>query len=376
MKKVAALLLVLCMLWTAVPVLGEEEGPGGNWYMSLADVTLGYILLNEDGTAVVNLAAQEDITGTWTADGGTVTIVVGDEPVDFAYDGSSLQNDMLPLSMTREEGRLPMDVISKMMNGEEYELPEGMTEADVTMIAINFINEYSKIAAAASEQEQDGGDTTTAEPAAQAQEGVITFDKSTFKVTESYSGFRGNYIARIKNENDYPLFVTGGTLQVFDEEGKLVGTADYLSRSGSKYLEPGETSFVSMNVDLESDGKYTFEANIETKTDSWRSTDVAVKAENPGFVKVEGEYNSDLMEVTVINEADVPVAGIQAVLVLIDADGDLLDIDTQDLYRNALGGNSSITLVSTVDDRVKKYYEANGFEPVAVEAYAWVENDD
>ena len=131
-----------------------------------------------------------------------------------------------------------------------------------------------------------------------------------------------------------------------------------------------------MNVDLESDGKYTFEANIETKTDSWRSTDVAVKAENPGFVKVEGEYNSDLMEVTVINEADVPVAGIQAVLVLIDADGDLLDIDTQDLYRNALGGNSSITLVSTVDDRVKKYYEANGFEPVAVEAYAWVENDD
>ena len=375
MKKVAALLLVLCMLWTAAPALGEEGGPGGNWYMSLADVTLGYILLNEDGTAVVNLAAEEEITGTWTADGEIVTIVAQGQPVDFTYDGSSLQSDLLPLSLTREEGRLPMDVISKMMNGEEYELPEGMTEADVTTIAMNFLTEYMKLMEESSEQ--DGGESpaATEEPAAQ-QEATITFDKSTFKVTESYSGYRGTYIARIRNENDYPLFVTGGSMQVFDAEGKQVAEATYLSRSGSKYLEPGETSFVSMYVDLENDGEYTFQASVETKTESYRSTDFAVTASDPAFVKVEGEYNSDLMKVTVTNEADVPLGGIQAILVLVDADGNLLDVDTEDLYRNELGAHSSITLVSSVDDRVKKYYEANGLEPVAVEAYAWVENDD
>ena len=101
-----------------------------------------------------------------------------------------------------------------------------------------------------------------------------------------------------------------------------------------------------------------------------------MKVTDPVFVKVEGEYNSDLMKATVTNEGDTPMAGIQMVLVLVDADGNLLDLDTQDLYRNELGAGSSITLVSTVDDRVKKFYEANGFEPVAVEAYAWVENND
>ena len=122
MKKFTALLLALCMLLAVVPVLGEE-GPAGNWYMTLADVTLGYILLNEDGTAVMNVASQDEISGTWTADGDTVTITAQGQPVDFAYDGSSLKSDLFPLSLGREQGRLPMDVLSKMMSGEEYELP-------------------------------------------------------------------------------------------------------------------------------------------------------------------------------------------------------------------------------------------------------------
>ena len=86
MKKITALLLALCMLLAITPVLAEE-GPGGNWYMSLADVTLGYILLNEDGTAIVNVASQEDIAGTWTADGNTVTISdVAGEKTMYEYE--------------------------------------------------------------------------------------------------------------------------------------------------------------------------------------------------------------------------------------------------------------------------------------------------
>ena len=376
MKKITALLLALCMLLAITPVLAEE-GPGGNWYMSLADVTLGYILLNEDGTAIVNVASEEDIAGTWTADGNTVTITAQGQPLDFTFDGTSLSSEMFPLSLSREEGRLPMSVISKMMSGEEYELPEGMTELEMTTIAMNFVAEYTKIMEAASNQGGDEtGTTGTTEPAPQAEAPIVTIEKSTFRVNESYSGFRGTYIARIKNENEVPLFLTGGNMQVFDGEGNQVAEASYLSRTGSKYLEPGETSFVSMYVDLESDGEYTYQANIETKTESYRSTDHAVKVTDPVFVKVEGEYNSDLMKATVTNETEAPVAGIQAVLVLVDADGNLLDIETQDLYRNELGANSSITLVSSVEDRTKKFYEAQGLTPTTVEAYAWVENDD
>lgn len=376
MKKLTALLLALCMLLAIVPALGEE-GPAGNWYMTLADVTLGYIFLNEDGTAAMNVASSEEIQGTWTADGNTVTITAQGQPVDFVYDGASLQSDMFPINLTREEGRLSMDILSKMMSGEEYELPEGMTELDLTTIAMNFMAEYTKIMEAASSQGgEETGATDTAEPAPQAEAPIVTIDKSTFRVNESYSGFRGTYIARIRNDNEVPLFLTGGSMQVFDGEGNQVAEATYLSRTGSKYLEPGETSFVSMYVDLENDGDYSYQANIETKTESYRSTDYAVKVTDPAFVKVEGDYNSDLMKATVTNEAEAPVAGIQMVLVLVDADGNLLDIDTQDLYRNELGAGSSITMVSSVEDRTKKFYEAQGLTPTAVEAYAWVENDD
>ena len=89
MKKITALLLVLCMLLAAVPAMGE--GPSGNWYMTLADVSLGYILLNEDGTANLNIASQTEITGTWTMDGDSVTITAEGEPLTFAYDGTSLK---------------------------------------------------------------------------------------------------------------------------------------------------------------------------------------------------------------------------------------------------------------------------------------------
>lgn len=377
MKKLTAMLLALCMLLAVVPALGEGESAAGNWYMSLADVTLGYILLNEDGTAVVNIASEDDIPGTWTQDGATVTITAQNQPIDFAFDGTSLSSPMFPLSLTREEGRLPLNVISAMMAGEEYTLPEGMTELDMTTIAMNFVAEYTKIMEQASDTEGTGdtGASVAEQPAA-TEAPIVTIEKSTFLVAESYSGYRGRYIARIKNENDVPLFLTGGSMQVFDKDGNQVAEASYLSNTGSKYLEPGETSFVSMYADLESDGEYTYQANIETKTESYRSTDVALKTSDPVYVKVEGEYNSDLIKATVINETDAPLAGIQMVMVLVDADGNLLDLETQDLYRNELGAGSSITLVSSVDDRIRAFYQTNGLEPVAVEAYAWVENDD
>ena len=376
MRKITALLLALCMLLAVVPVL-SEEGPVGNWYMTLADVTVGYIMLNEDGTAIVNFSYEEDADGNWTIDGDTVTITAQDQPVEFTYDGSSLTSELFPLPLVRENGKIALNVMSKMINGEEYELPEGITELEASTIAMNFMAESMKLMG--EESDSTDGETdivNTPEPAAQAERVIVTIEKGTFKVTESYNGFRGSYIARIKNENDVPLFLTGGSLQVFDEEGNQIAESSYLARTGSKYLEPGETSYVYMYVDLESDGEYSYQANIETKTESYRSTDYAVKVTDTAFVKVEGEYNSDLMRATVINESENPVAGIQTVLVLVDADGNLLDIDTQDLYRNELGANSSITLVSTVDDRTKKFYEAQGFTPATVEAYAWVENDD
>ena len=149
MKRITALLLALCMLLAITPVLSEDS-PAGNWYMTLADVTAGYILLNEDGSAVVSMPSQEDMQGTWTGDEKTVTITINEQGLDFAYDGASLTSDQFPLALTREEGKMPITVVASMMNGEEYTLPEGMTDIEAAAIVMNFMAEYTKILGAGS----------------------------------------------------------------------------------------------------------------------------------------------------------------------------------------------------------------------------------
>ena len=386
MKKITALLLALCMLLAAVPALGE--GPSGNWYMTLADVSLGYILLNEDGTANINIASQVAATGTWTVDGDNVTITAEGAPLTFVYDGTSLKSDAFPLSLGREEGRLPMEVLVKMMSGETYELPEGMTESEMTTIGLNFVTEYAKIMGSNNESRDSGepagepADEPTAEPVADAtveppvpKDAAVTILKGTFKVIESYSGFRGVYIAKVQNNNDIPLSITSGSLKVIDASGNQAGEATYLSTCGSKYLEPGEISFISMQADLEENGNYTYEATIETRTESYFGTDNIVKLDAPVYRKAEGN-GRDTMRVTVINDSEDPLPSIEVVYVLEDADGNLLDLSTESLFRHELGANSTITLVTSVDSKVLEFCAANGIEPTTVEAYGWVENRD
>ena len=370
MKRITALLLALCMLLAITPVLSEDS-PAGNWYMSLADVTLGYILLNEDGSAVVNIASQEDMQGTWTGDGETVTITINGEGLDFAYDGASLSSSQFPLALTREEGKLPMTLIASVMNGEEYTLPEGVTDLEVMSIAMNFMAEYTKIVQNMGGESSIGGTDGGAAPSGSAKATVL---KENFKIVESYSGYNGLYIAKIKNETESPMFVTDGSMQLTDKDGKTVGEAKYMYPTGSQYLEPGEVTFVAMQADLEEDIEVNVAKHVDTKFDSYQDTDFAVTVENPTYVKGTGEYDNDTMRVTVVNDSDEPLAGIQAVLVLEDADGNLLFITTESLYRYELGPHSSLTLVSSVDNKIRDYCTKNGIEPTTVEAYAWVEN--
>ncbi len=370
MKKLTAMLLALCLLLAAVPALGEDFS--GTWYMVLAEVTAGWFELNADGTLTAEVPGMEETAaGTWTADDASVTITIEDSPMTFAWDGEKLFNEQLPIPVVREAGKVSLDLVQKYMNGEEYELPEGMTDMELLSLAMTFAAEIQALSGST-----DSGETS-AEPAAEpaaSEAPNVTIVNGTFMVTESYSGFRGTYIARIRNDNDVPLFVTGGNLKVKDEAGSEVGKAEYLSSCGSKYLEPGEVSFVSMQADLEANGNYTYEAAIESSTESYRSTDKKVTAEDPVLKKAES-YEGDTMRVTVINDADAPLPHLNVVFVLEDADGNLLQLSTDSLYRHELGANSTITMVTTVDSKIAEYCEANGVEPTTVEAFAWVEND-
>ena len=143
MKKLTALLLALCMMIAAVSALAESAV--GSWYMTLADVTMGSIVLNEDGTAVFNMIGSEEMTGTWTEEENAVTVTIQNDPLTFAYDGTTLSSEQFPLPLAREEGKLAMDLLTKVMNNEEHELPEGMTEEDLTTMVMNFLGEFTNL---------------------------------------------------------------------------------------------------------------------------------------------------------------------------------------------------------------------------------------
>ena len=375
MKKLTAMLLALCMLLAAVSALGEDFS--GTWYMSMADVSLGSFVLNEDGTAEISMAGQDPSTGTWAVDGDTVSITIGGEPAEFTYDGSGLVSDKIPIPLSREEGKLSMDLITKMMNGEEYELPEGMTEIELMTIAMNFLAEYAKITesgkSTGSGESTETGDGQTEAPAPQ-EEPDITLLAESFKVIESYNGFRAVYIAKIQNDTSVPLYVSDGSMKVFDAAGETTGEATYLYTCGSKYLEPGEISFVSMQADVTGEDYASWEKTIEVKTKSYYSADKALTLKDPKF-ELDLAYGNSTMRATVVNDTGDVLKGLNVIFVLEDAEGNLLDLTSESIYRHELGVDSSITMISSVNSRVMDFCQKNGIEPSVVEALAWVDVD-
>ena len=377
MKKLTAILLALCLLLAAVPALGEDFS--GTWYMVLAEVTAGQFDLNADGTATAQMPGQEEtFTGSWTADDASVTITIDGSPLTFAWDGEKLFSDKLPIPVVREAGRVPMDLIQKYMGGEEYELPEGMDEAELLSIMVNFAAETQALSGSV------GSDETPAEPAAEpasepaaepaaepAGEAKLDVVGEKFFVAESYNGFRAYYTVKLQNNTSAPVYLKGCNLIVTDAEGNTVAEEKYFASTGSKYVEPGEVTIACTNTDVPENAEYTYAANLEFDSDPY-SIDVNLEAADPVYVP-EHDYESSCMKATVANGTDAPMSRIHVAYALEDAEGNIYLVKDESIYNHELGANSSITLVTSVDDRVEKYCEANGIALTQVEAFAWKE---
>ena len=92
MKKLVSLLLIACMACMLIPAVAE--GVTGTWYMveletngtKVNPAAMGVnwtMVLNGDGTAENKLDSMGDVqeaSGTWTADGDTVTVTIDKWP--------------------------------------------------------------------------------------------------------------------------------------------------------------------------------------------------------------------------------------------------------------------------------------------------------
>ena len=365
MKKVFAILLALGLLLSALPALAEDFS--GMWYLNLTDVDLGYFQLNEDGTMTGDVIGAGAIEGTWSSTDASVTLVVNGDPLVFSWDGTMLYSADLLIPVIREQGSVPASVIQALENDETPELPEGMTLEQAQAVYEAFEAEFERLQNIAIEAEQQAR-------LAESAEYKVDILAENFYVMEEYSSLRGYWLAKVINMNSVPVYLRDGALKVLDAEGNQVGEATYLSSTGSRYLEPGEISFVSMRTDIEGDGaNLTYNASIETTIRSY-VTDAALPLADADFEPLDPDSTS-YMRTTVTNDTDKPVS-VNAVFALEDAEGTPWLISDEEVYNHELTPGSSLILKSSVYTSFAEFIQEKGIEITTIETYAWYEIRD
>ena len=202
----------------------------------------------------------------------------------------------------------------------------------------------------------------------------VTVLEDNFYVRKSWGDqLEGYYIAKVQNQNNVPLNINDGAIVLMDADGNEVGKADYMSRSGSRYLEPGEISYVSLRADAEGGTPVAYEASIQG-TGSIYGTDEQLEAANPELRKVENYgWANYYVGATNTNTGDAPMSQVNAVIAIRDTNGKLIDLVQAGLYQNELAAGSTITLLDSVDSTTIDYCTENGTDLGEVEAFAWME---
>lgn len=396
MKKILALILVLCLVLAAVPVLAEDD-LSGTWYMVMMGLTGGTFELNADGTCTGTSAVmggeEQSSEGSWTVDGTTVTITMDGQSMPLTYDGTDLlfgeeavaalgDGDFMSgmdqsaisslLKFSREPGLVTAADFSAFTS--DGTVPEGKTEED--MVAIQA--EVMALLLGVMESADTGSSvstTGTADPeTAPAGEPALTLVEENFYLRKSYGDkFDGVYIAKFRNDTDTPLYIDKGSLTLLDADGNEVGKDEYLHSYGSRYLVPGETSFVSLEARVnEGAAVEKHETSFKViSTSNLYQQDTEVELAGAELRIVADTWTNYYATATITNTGDAPLSRVNVVVAVKADDGSLLQLVTGTLGQNELAAGSTMTLVNTLDSRVVDYCTENSLTMTDVEAYAW-----
>lgn len=393
MKKFLALMLVLCMALAAIPALAETDFTG-TWYLITIGQTAGIFELNADGTCAATLYAnteEQKMEGTWSADGDVVTITAQEQALPMTFDGTDLilgeaaltafGGSSIPEGMdismfsslikfSREPGKITTAELNAYNN--DGTIPEGKTKEDMDAAVAEMQVMIMSLLSGMGVDLSGAAGQDTPEAAL-----PLTVVEENFYVRKSWGdNLEGCYIAKVANENDSPLSISDALLILKDADGNEVGRTEYLGRSGSRYLEPGEASFVSIRADVaEGSTVATYEASFGTSANSY-GKDAQIEASNAELRVKEGYWTTYYVAATITNASDAPLSQASVVIALKDSEGKLLDLATSGLYQNELAAGSTITLIDSIDSSTVDYCTENGIQLGGVEAFGWVESNE
>ena len=78
--------------------------------------------------------------------------------------------------------------------------------------------------------------------------GKLSTTKENFWVINSYWTYAYAY-AKVENVGNKPISVNAGVLEVYDENGDVITSSDYIS-TYAKTLQPGEYTYVSVSKEI------------------------------------------------------------------------------------------------------------------------------
>ncbi|MBR7188701.1 MAG: peptidoglycan-binding protein [Clostridia bacterium] len=205
-------------------------------------------------------------------------------------------------------------------------------------------------------------------------EGVLTSVQENFYVVGSPSLY-GYLYAKVENTGDAMVRIDGGQMDILDADGEVLASSTFPNRA-AEYLQPGEYTYVSFNQRIEgienpddvAGYTMTLKSQHDVKGMSFRLPVESVYEKDVP----DGSWTRNYMTTTVTNDADQTVYGVSIGRALLDADGNIMYIDSDSMYSyKGITPGSSIVYRNTVGSYFEKYMEENNIEPAVIDAIAY-----
>lgn len=203
--------------------------------------------------------------------------------------------------------------------------------------------------------------------------GKLNVDTENFVVISGYWSY-GYCYAKVSNTGNQPIKINAGVFEIYDEEGNPLTSSGYVNAYPS-CLQPGEYAYTKVNSELTEEQLPLVDDYMLTLTGKSDKDTVVTK------LPVEVEYQPNVengwftynyLTGTVTNNTDETLFDIRIVMVLLDADGNVLYLAADTLY-DGLTPGSGIVFRCDVDSNFLDYYAAQGIEIASCDAIAYIE---
>ena len=203
--------------------------------------------------------------------------------------------------------------------------------------------------------------------------GRLNVEQENFIITNGYSMY-GYVYGKVANVGDKPMEVSSGIMEIFDAEGDVITSEDYMN-AYAKYLQPGEYTYVRLYEKIEDVEESDVDDYLLTVTGKSSNDYVSVRLPvvTEWAPNTKSGYSTyDYMYATVTNDTDSTIYDVNVVFALLDEEGNILYIDSGSVYNVGLEPGSTITFREYVDSSFKEVYEKNEVVPATVDAIAFV----